>query len=269
MIYANAGTVVRPKTFYDGAPINVMDAGQLTSYLSSFNTEEERAMQNLWQTYAARKELAGGGGRIRYRMGADMQYYRTIGSKETVVPYNSIKTDMIRFAKGVQVEQRSISSNLIRGNISGQQWYDETVRTAKLSYGAAFQTTRLNNSEPMDDDERRRWLETIIIILLLLNNTAEMISQKQRPLDGTFLLNADGLSNSLIGSPENWRTQVALRQGFTQGRRRLGFAEHCHTEGDRTGCVELADRGWVPLYTVVRIGMASCYWNCKCIIQYR
>lgn len=254
---------------YDGSPIKTMEGKKLEGYLSTFTTEEERAMQLLWEEYAARKELAGGGQRVSYRVGDDLNYYKRMKGGEKRVPYNSIKLDFIRFAKGVASRQRETTSSFISGDTSGQDWYNETARTMKLSYGAAFQTVRADNKAPLSDDERKDLLVEALVLFLLLNKVVETLSQKKKPTNGNLLLIADGVGNSIIGMPENWRMQLAARQGFTEGRRKLGYAEHCHTEGERKGCVELASLGWVPLHTVVPIGLASCYWNCKCIIQYR
>ncbi len=66
------------------------------------------------------------------------------------------------------------------------------------------------------------------------------------------------------------RTAAAKDGGFTEERRVLNPAEHCTTQGDRTGCIEYAAKGWQPIGTMPEPGEGTpCRGNCKCAKEYR
>jgi len=197
-----------------------------------------------------------------------LAYYQQIGERRRIIDTGVIKKDINRFAQGVTLELREITNRFINGQINGQEWYDESARVMKLSYRAAVDIARGDNGE-MDDNDNEEWLALALLLLLLLNRTAEALEKGTLVLDGR-LMNIAGLRGGGVRSIfENFRNVVARQTGYTEARRVLGVAEHCERSADRPGCVELAARGWVPIWTMVPLGGATCRDNCKCTVQYR
>ena len=54
-----------------------------------------------------------------------------------------------------------------------------------------------------------------------------------------------------------------LQDGYTEERRNLGAADHCH------GCLQQAGMGWQPIGTLAPIGSQECATNCHCVFGYR
>lgn len=68
----------------------------------------------------------------------------------------------------------------------------------------------------------------------------------------------------------NIELQVRIALGRdTEARRVLRAAEHCHKSAATPGCLELAQKGWMPIEEMVPIGGATCRNWCRCYIEYR
>jgi hypothetical protein len=260
--------------------IQPMTESDLERYLMDFSLEEQRQVRELWQTYARRKSLMNVELETRtpihnqtskqylYRPGS-MTYISAVGEHSRAVSTSSIKLDINRFARGVQTDLRNLTSQMMRGQVSSQRWYDESARALKLSYRATVDVARGNHRDDMNQEEREHWLELALALLLLLNRAAQDINAGVFPLDGrlTAYMGALGAANN--GLYENWRLTEATRQGYREGRRILTPADHCQNSGDRRGCLELAALGWVQINQVVKIGGATCRDHCRCRIEFR
>lgn len=198
-----------------------------------------------------------------------LEYFQETNGRRQSIAVGSVKNDINRFAHGVSLEMQKITDQLSNGHITGQEWYNESARTMKLSYRAAVDVARGKSGE-MDKDDEELWLALALLLFLLLNQTAEAL------LDGRIesfgrLKNIMRLRGGAVsGLFENWRLNKAKTVvGFTEARRVLGVAEHCTGSDNRPGCVELAELGWLPIWRMVPIGAATCRDNCKCTIQFR
>lgn len=63
-----------------------------------------------------------------------------------------------------------------------------------------------------------------------------------------------------------------IEAGYTEAKRVLTPAEHCHTELKppyRDGCFEVALQGWMPIAQMPPIGTLLCGQFCKCYLIYR
>jgi hypothetical protein len=68
----------------------------------------------------------------------------------------------------------------------------------------------------------------------------------------------------------NIELQVRIALGVdTEAKRVLRAAEHCHNSAATPGCLELAQKGFVPIEEMVPIGNATCRNWCRCYIVYR
>lgn len=197
----------------------------------------------------------------------EMSYFQRIGDRERAVPQSSIKLDINRFALGVQSELRDLTNQMLANQIHAQQWYDESARLLKLSYRATVDVAR--GGDEMSEEEKKRWLALALLLLLMLNRAAEDINTGAFPMDGrlTAYIGMLGAANNSLY--ENWRLTMAKNLGYTEARRMLTVADHCHNSTDRPGCVELAALGWVPIEKVVWLGQATCRHHCKCELHFR
>lgn len=196
-----------------------------------------------------------------------LNYFQVTESGRRIIPPASILLDVESFALGIQVEQRELANRLTNGQITAQQWYDESARLMKLSYRAAADAARGSGEEPKEE-ERSRWLEIVLLLLLLLNSTAEALEEDELPISKLpGIMVARGAAVRSIF--KNWRLGLAKRAGFREARRILGVAEHCQDSADRKGCIELAAQGWVSIDRFVPFGGATCRDHCKCSFQFR
>ena len=57
--------------------------------------------------------------------------------------------------------------------------------------------------------------------------------------------------------------------GAVEERRVLERAEHCESDEELEGCIELSEKGWQPIGTLPRLGVSPCRSNCRCRFDYR
>lgn len=252
-------------------PIRVMDARETTQYLDRVTTEEVHDSKELWKQFASRKAMANFLG-SPYTLDR-LQYYQTVkGVNRNIarkIPYESIKLDVIRFSKGIRMLQRALAQQLIKGKLTGQEWYDSTKHLTKVSLKAAYMVEEGGYDEFLTQERVERWLIGATFAFVSLNSVAEKLVSGDRELNGRLLLDADNLADNVYTTFENWRLAWAINNGLGECRRVLGHSESCHNEGDRPGCVELADKGFIPIWKVIPIGAAACYAKCHCILEYR
>jgi hypothetical protein len=250
--------------------INTLMGSDLERYASDYSAEELRQARELWKKYAARKELLDGGdGQRRYTFRErEMIYFMILKSgKRYPVSAASMRTDIDRFAGGMDQELRALAAQLAAGQITSQQWYDESRRLMKLSYRTSVDVARGKTTE-MTPEEKQHYLEAILLLLLLLNNFSRSV-ELGLALDGKFVTRARMYGQNIRALYENWRLWAAILGGNTEGRRVLHPADHCTTHKDRPGCIELAAQGWIPIRNIIQIGNAACFSNCKCTLEFR
>lgn len=263
-----------------------MTGTALETFIRDISPEEERQARALWQANAARKELIDFQGNdpstgrtgARRMYGYDrntMMYFERLGDGTArKIPMDSIKLDINRFALAMQTQQRALMAGMLNQKLTSQEWYNESARLMKLSYYATTTAARGTN-EPMTDEEKNRWLLLLLLLFLWLNQLAESIVNGSLPLDGRLPVYAGLRGAALRSLFENWRLKKAQAEGWQEGRRVLGIAEHCHQEfepGDpryKPGCVEEAKKGWMSIDKLVPFGLCVCGNNCKCHFEFR
>lgn len=262
-----------PQTFLNET-INPMDSASVRSYFQDWGEEELLQERRFWQSNASRKDLIDFDTRrtkIRYRYDPrNMTYTRQLQGQRRSrrVPYHSIKLDVNRFANNICMSQRQIAQLLISEQISAQEWYNGTVRTMKYSFRAVADIARGRTSQ-MSIAEEREFNRIAEEEISRFNLYAEQVAGGRVPLDGRILNAVCSLGKRLNRIFENWRLFQARQQGFVQARRRLTVAEHCRDTEHRHGCVELARRGWRPIWDITPIGGATCWDGCLCEMEYR
>jgi len=255
-----------------------MNPARLHNFITEFGDEELHSVHNFWYSYANRKRLidfaVDTGVRNKYpKYGYDVSkqvyYYINPNRRKVPVPNTSIKLDVERFGNNICRLQRNIMSQLIHGNTTLQEWYEDTARVMKMSYRAVVDVAR---GSPLDMSalEQQRWQEAMEFQIEKLDSLAQRIERGVRPLDGTLLNTVCQIGHTVNAIFENWKLwEAQMFGGKKQARRRLTQAEHCHTNELRDGCIELAREGWVPIEQMVAIGAAACYGNCRCRLEFR
>lgn len=196
-----------------------------------------------------------------------LDYYRKTKRGRRKISRESVLRDVESFTLGIQNKQRELSNQLTNGQITSQQWYDESARLMKLSYRAAMDAARGSGEEPTEE-EKNHWLEVALILLLLLNSTARALEEDEMSITKLRgIMVARGAAVRSIF--KNWSLGLVKEAGFTEARRILGIAEHCQDSADREGCIELAAQGWVPIDRFVPFGGATCRDHCKCSFEFR
>lgn len=187
-------------------------------------------------------------------------------SSGRLVPQKYVKNDVFRLSNGVRGDLRELTRLLERGEISTAQWYRRMKVEIRLAYRAAIVVAEggLANMTPA------KWGRFGAIMKAeykFLNRFLRDIQTGK--VSGRRMIARSGLyGNSTARVYENWRLSQHIDLGYTTARRRLNVAEHCTTSQGLTGCLELANEGWMPIGDMPPIGESPCLSNCHCTIEY-
>lgn len=243
----------------------------IPSYVMDFTLDDLQSSKQIWKQYASRKSMIDFLSH-EYLL-EKLEYFRVYRARGKTssrrIPYTSVKNDIIRFAAGIRVQQRLLTQGLLNGSLPAQDWYQQTLFLTKTSLRAAFTIAEGGYHTFQASEQIERWLGMVLPVFSSFNNKAEQLKSGQRELNGRLLVEADALADSIVTTFENFRLNWAIQHGVRQGRRRIYGGETCHDSHDRKGCVELAARGYQPVWKIVPIGMAACYHRCRCYIEYR
>jgi hypothetical protein len=203
--------------------------------------------------------------KLRYFYDVITGKYRYDGGR--TVPEQYIRNAVMRDSINYQQQMRELSIALKNNEIGLQDWYDGMRRMMKASYRNAIDAAK--GPGAFTAQERGYFGRMMREQYQYLNNFANQIKSGAVELDGRFVARAGMYGDQANTMHQNWNRLKAWWHGYKEERRVLGFAEHCHTRGDKTGCVELAARGWVPIGTLPRIGDSPCIARCRCHFEYR
>lgn len=142
----------------------------------------------------------------------------------------------------------------------------EQVKTTQLAAALAAH----GGPDKMSEEDKKKTAAAILILLLLLRAFAYDIQSRRMPINGLLFVRSDLYAAAARGTFEEARRYgMGAYFGAVEERRVLGRAEHCHSDGELDGCIELADMGWQPIGTLPRLGVSPCRSNCKCRFDYR
>ncbi len=204
-----------------------------------------------------------------YVWDASNRQYIHLRSRHTV-PFQEIRTEAIEpLVQRSKALQRTLSQGLQSGDTKLSEWQLSMLENIKQTELAA--SLAANGGEQNTNDADKKKIAAAILLLLLLFQTfAGDIESGSQALNGTLLVRSDLYAAAARAQfEETRRVGMATYFGVVQERRRFGIAEHCHTDGDRLGCVELYDKGWQLINTLPRLGQTPCRTNCKCYWQFR
>lgn len=83
------------------------------------------------------------------------------------------------------------------------------------------------------------------------------------PTDGRFLQRAGMYARSARTTYHQVEEREKAARGFNEERNVLAIADHC------AGCVDASALGWVPIGTLVPVGLRDCLSQCRCRLRYR
>jgi len=165
--------------------------------------------------------------------------------------------------------QRAISQQLQSGAMTLAEWQIQMISNIKQTELAAALAAN-GGEQNTSEADKKKVAAAILLLLLFFKTFAEDIEAGTQALNGSLLARSDlyaGSARSIF--EETQRVGMAVNFGEVEERRVLGVAEHCHSDGELDGCVELADRFWSPINTLPPLGKTPCRANCKCHFTYR
>lgn len=177
-----------------------------------------------------------------------------------------------RYVKNVSDEtsrrMRKDTQQLIAGLIMLAVWYSRMRSFMRALYKTIW---ILGIGGFVFDDDTQRNLFYLFTLLQFnyFDNFAEQIYSGTQPLNGFAMTRAGLYAGYGNGMMQNIELINGESRGYTEARRFLGIAEEHCVGGDRPGCIELANLGWMPIRMMTPIGDAQCYSNCKCRIKLR
>lgn len=280
MAVQNASLFPSPKfkTLQTGN-IQILEGANLERYLTGFTEEDRRQARELWRKYAPLPDLIDFGandptrrasGRRLFGYDGGVYFERFPNGSERKIPDSSIRLYVDKFSMEIQKLQRQLMTDMLNGVLSPQDWYNESIRLMKLSYLAIVMIAQGESNE-FDDQEESRWLLLILLFFLLHNELVKGIISGRIPLNGKLPIYAGLRGSQIVTIYEDFRYHEMIDEGKTEARRRLAIAEHCEPSDEKYGCVQLSDRGWMPIHNMIPIGdsRVTCGKFCKCRIEYR
>ena len=155
----------------------------------------------------------------------------------------------------------SLSTSLREGSINVQQWQSGMKDSLKDLHLVSGALARGGWAQMSQSDYGRVGSQ----LRFQYQRLARFATQIERglPLDGRFRRRVELYAQSgRVSYTAALRQEMALR-GYTEEKSVLAKADHC------SECVAEADKGWVPIGTLVNIGERICKSNCRCHFEFR
>lgn len=251
----------------------------MTLPLGSANTslfiqsEDTALMYELWDGYSGLPGLldaapVGDRRRSQYVYNPDTgKFYRT--STKVAVTEAQLRAAVKRVSDQAALRMRRETQQLIAGIVLLSIWYSSMRSLMNALYRTIF-VVSIGGFAFEDDTARNVFYALVLAQFAWLDNFAAQVSSGAQVLNGSALTRAGMYGTYGNGLYQNIDLYYAYSNGYTEAKRVLGPTEdHCHDDGIRQGCIELARKGWMPLGDMVPIGDATCYSNCLCRIVYR
>ncbi len=251
----------------------------MTLPLGSANTalfiqgEDTALMYELWDGYSGLPglldaTLARRGKRTGYTYDPATGKFYWGGTKQAVSEQR-LRTAVKRASDEASLRMRKETQQLIAGIVLLAVWYSSMRSLMNALYRTIF-TVSIGGFAFEDNTARNVFYALVLAQFSWLDNFAAQVRSGAQVLNGSALTRAGLYGSYGNGLYQNIDLYYAQANGYTEAKRVLGPTEdHCHDDGIRQGCVELARKGWMPLGDMVPIGDATCYSNCLCRIVYR
>lgn len=254
-------------------------------FLRDPSPEPMLAARTLWDKHSGASGLLDGRG---YRYNAQTRRYtRANGTRVTDA---QLRGHVRRVTVQTELEMKKNTQQLIAGTIMLAVWYSRMRDLMAALYRTIF-VLSIGGWAFEDDTQRNLFYLWTLLQFQRMDNFYLQLQQSVRlpavppgalppgsgqrvpgvqPLDGSAMNRAGMYGDWGNAFWQNLLLEQAIQTGKKEAKRVLGDNEnHCHDDGERQGCVELSEMGWLPIAQVVPLGDAVCYSRCHCRIIYR
>ena len=200
------------------------------------------------------------------QMSADGTYRYKLGASPIA---QSVRTGVIRMSNSVRTDIRATTTSMVNGEISQNDWYECMKKIILILLLAAWLAGigGIFHYYPSDVnvfsrifDPQNRWLD----------NFADQLNAKSIKMDGRIISRATSYGRASYVAFQAAQMEAARGVGLRQARRVLGENEnHCVTEDEVEGCIELAQMGFMDIDLITPIGQSPCDGNCLCHYEFR
>jgi hypothetical protein len=172
------------------------------------------------------------------------------------------------FLLAVKTAMRGLSAQLQEKRISLPEWQAQMADFVKHSQLAAALVA--NGGNRQDQTDYAAIALSILAMLAFLQTFAGDVDGGKQLLNGTLLSRTGLYANAIRDAYEQARREGISSTGATMERRvLLPGAEHCTSDDEMEGCIELAEMGWQPIGTLPRLYDTPCRTNCLCHFEYK
>jgi hypothetical protein len=183
------------------------------------------------------------------------------------VSVTSIRMYLTRIEDRMGKRLLKITTDLENKQITFAQWkreFDRTITSMHVLAGALIAGSIIKAAN------HRVVQESIDEQLRFADDFANSVKSKQAGSPAKIRARAKSYSRAahIIFSDLELKIRIALGVD-NEAKRVLRVAEHCHNSAATPGCLELAQKGWIPIEEMVPIGKATCKNWCRCYIVYR
>jgi hypothetical protein len=222
------------------------------------------AARALWDKHSGAPGLLDGRG---YTF--NTQTYRYRRDNGTRVSDSQLRGAVRRVTAATELEMRKNTQQLMAGAILLSVWYSRMRDLMAALYRTIF-VLSIGGWAFEDDTERNLFYLWTLLQFQRVDNFYLQLQNKTQVLNGQAMNRAGMYADWGNSFHQNLNLEQAIQGGRKEGKRVLGENEdHCHDDGERPGCVELAAQGWQPIHLIVPLGDAVCYSRCHCRIIYR
>lgn len=185
------------------------------------------------------------------------------------VSEKDLRRYVFNVSREASTRMKKSTQQLIAGVILLAAWYESMRSLMSALYRTVF-ILSLGGFLFEDDTARNVFYLLMLPQLGRLDNFERQLEIGRQKLDGSAL-NRAGLYGSYgNGLWQNVGLEKAPKKGYTEAKNILGITDdHCHNENDRPGCLEVTEKGWMPIQEMPAVGARTCYSNCLCRVIYR
>lgn len=227
----------------------------IARFLLEDSPEHLRMMYELWDGYSGLPGLLSGEG---YRRTEEGQYYDLRAKR--IVSEARLREAVRRVSAEASLRMRRHTQRMQAGSILLLLWLLSMRNEMKSLYKSVWLASGMESDQLFYEQVAEEFDRLDLFAIELMGGSRKNVVNRA----GMYGAYGNGLF-------QNAHLEAFIRGGrYREAKRILGANEnHCYESGERPGCIELAQLGWIPIRAMLPIGGAACYSNCKCRIIYR
>jgi hypothetical protein len=259
-------------TLLSGGSFQIASEGETKTFLTTISVESQDAARTLWDTYSGRRGMLDarkkGESKRGYSYDPDLRRF-VRNTDGQVVGDNDIEKSVRRVSNGARNEMRKQTQQLIAGSIVLAVYYSRMRSIMNALYSAIWLVS-IGGFVFEDNTTRNLFYLWVLSQYRFFDRFADDLERGTASLDGRSVVRSGMYGEAGNGLWQNIILEQKQKDGFDEAKRVLGDNEnHCEDSDDRSGCIELALQGWIPIQSMTPIGNATCLTNCHCAIEYR